>query len=110
MKRRKRQNQKARRKLVFSEKQYSISSANDQESVHYMSPDEACSSQVNVDIEQTNSSQPSFGDVDADVMEMNLYDDYRQLDGKHYSNTYLFKCRRKLLKRTSEYKKNAFMN
>ena len=40
------------------------------------------SSQPNdVTVDKT-SCQPSFGDVDTDVMEMILYDDCCQLDGK----------------------------
>lgn len=55
----------------------------------------------NVTVKQA-SSQPSLGDVDTDVVEMTLYDDYRMLDGKSYSNSYLYECRKTLMEKTKE--------
>ena len=56
----------------------------------------------NVTVKQA-SSQSCLGDVDTDVVEMTLYDDYRVLDGKSYSN-YLYECRKTLMEKTKEYK------
>ena len=39
----------------------------------------------------------TVGDVDMGVIDMNLYDSYRQLDGKEYPTTYLLNCRDKLV-------------
>ena len=44
----------------------------------------------------TNLQNSTIGDVDTDLIEMDLYDLYRKEDGKGYSNEYLHKCRNKL--------------
>ena len=42
------------------------------------------------------ASNVVIGDVDTDLIEMDLYDTYRKKDGEQYSTEYLHKCRDKL--------------
>lgn len=51
------------------------------------------------DLQLHNST---IGDVDTDLIEMDLYDLYRKEDGKGYSNEYLHKCRNKLRRKVRQ--------
>ena len=44
----------------------------------------------------------TIGNVDTDLIEMNLYDIYRRDDGETYSTEYLLKCTAKLRKKVEQ--------
>ena len=92
-KRTKRRRQKAKRKL-FPEKTPVEKSSNEAED--FDGSDNGSTSDVEI---------TTVGDVDMDVIDMNLYDSYRQLDGKEYPTTYLLKCREKLVDKVKKCRK-----
>lgn len=97
----KRQRQKVKRKLVFSGNFQT--SGNEHQEVD--SHDSATSHGVECrPVESDKGTSSSIGDVDCDVMEMALYDDYRQIDKEPYPPTYLFKCREKLISKVKRYR------
>ena len=98
LKQRKRQKQKCKRKLIFSKKHQESTNNN------YKNDETETDSLSREEDVHMSVPQSSIGDVDVDVMEMSLYDDYRQIDGELYSNAYLYKCRQKLMMKTREYK------
>ena len=62
---------------------------------------------VNVELESSMncSSTKEIGDQDIDLLEMKMYDLYRQVDGAPYSPNYLIKCRRNLISKLESCKK-----
>ncbi len=48
--------------------------------------------------------QKTLGGVDMDVLDMTLYDSYRQLDRQSYSQEYMLKCRSKLISKVRQYR------
>ena len=54
-------------------------------------------------LEQANNME-SMGGADTDVIEMELYDDFREMDGELSTIRYLSKCRDKLMKKTCIYR------
>ena len=84
----KRRRQKVRRKLVFAE-------------------ETACSFGEPIESESPHNlgeSELHMGDVDTDVVEMVVYDGYRQIDGESYTPGYLFKCRERLMTKVQQYR------
>ena len=60
---------------------------------------------INVhEVEPIQKNDSSFGSADMDLVEMNLYDDYRRLDRELSTPKYLLRCRRKLMAKVSEFK------
>ena len=102
----KRQRQKVRRKLVFAanlasqETACSNTSCREPNEASCREPNEPESSEIDcVDL--------CMGDVDTDIVEMEVYDDYRQIDGEPYPPTYLLKCRKKLMTKVLKYRKQV---
>ena len=87
----KRRRQKVRRKLVFAE----------ETACSFGEPNESESPEVNHDL---GKSELHMGDVDTEVVEMVVYDGYRQIDGESYTPGYLFKCRERLMTKVQQYR------
>lgn len=92
----KRQRQKVQRKLVFTNNP-AAQQKNDSSSVSVREQSEET-------LEMENVDNMRMGDVDTDVVEMVIYDDYRQIDGQPYLPAYLLKCREKLMSKVKQYR------
>ena len=92
----KRQRQKVRRKLVFASNLATQETASS--SAPFGEPNE---SEESPEVDHVDKR---MGDVDTDVVEVVVYDDYRQIDGEPYPPTYLFKCREKLMTKVQQYR------
>ena len=92
----KRQRQKVRRKLLFAS--YPATQETASSSTSFGEPGEPKESH------EVDNDDMRMGDVDADVVEMVVYDDYRQIDGEPYPPAYLLKCREKLMTKVKQYR------
>ena len=77
----KRQRQKVRRKLVFASKPVTQKTASNSASFGEQSEPE--------ETHEVDSDDMHMGDINTDVVEMVVYDDYRQIDSEPYPPPYL---------------------
>ena len=94
----KRQRQKVRRKLVFA------NNPTAQQKTDLSSVSVREQSEPEETLEMENDDNMRMADVDTDVVEMVIYDDYRQVDGQPYPPAYLLKCREKLMSKVKQYR------
>ena len=84
--------------LLFSDPQFDVDPTAETShafSHHINKPESSCY------MNDADSSNV-IGDVDTDLIEMDIYDLYRREDGKTYSNEYLHKCRDKLRRKAQQ--------
>ena len=60
------------------------------------------------DDQDPRESNLRIGDIDTDVVEMVVYDDYRQNDGESHTPRYLFKCRETLMTKVQQYRSQIY--
>lgn len=88
----KRKRQKVRRKLVYRTQNSSeIDQVDFETELH---------ENEGVDVAKTNTREGDIGPIggaDTDLVEMSLYDNFREQDGEEFSLTYLVKCRKLLI-------------
>ena len=114
MKRKKRRQQKIRQKARRAEihdvgdvEASDVSS----EQIHIYSSDSFShnSSDPSSDYQKDEDAAVSeIGDQDLEMLEMNVYDTYRQEDGKPYSYNYLLDCRAKLIQKLHSCREKNF--